>query len=94
MEGSVDLATLDAAMKGHATLVLSVRREGAAIGRGKLLPGHFADLEQGYRLGFAGLQKWSEVDVSRRTYGSAVLAGAALALGGVVLWPIAAWRSR
>ena len=94
VEGSVDLATLDAAMKGHATLVLSVRREGTAIGRGKLLPGHFADLEQGYRVGFAGLEKWSEVDVSRRTYGSAVLAGAALALGGAVFWPFAAWRSR
>jgi len=94
VEGSVDLATLDAGMRGHATLVLAVMREGVPIGRGKLLPGHFADLEQGYRVGFAGLQKWSEVDVSRRTYGSAVLAGAALALGGAVLWPIAAWRSR
>ena len=94
LEGSVDLATLDSGMRGHATLVLAVMREGVAIGRGKLLPGHFADLDQGYRIGFAGLQKWSEVDVSRRTYGSAVLAGAALALGGVVLWPVSAWRSR
>jgi hypothetical protein len=94
VEGSVDLATLDAGMRGHATLVLAVMREGEPIGRGKLLPGHFADLEQDYRIGFVGLQKWSEVDVSRRTYGSAVLAGAALALGGAVLWPFAAWRSR
>ena len=51
-------------------------------------------IEEGYRIGFAGLEKWSEVDVSRRTYGGAVLAGAALALAGAVLWPIAAWRSR
>jgi hypothetical protein len=94
VEGSVDLATLDAGMRGHAGLVLVVTHDGAPIGRGTLRPGHFADLEQGYRVGFTGLQKWSEVDVSRRTYGSAVLAGAALALGGVVLWPIAAWRSR
>ena len=94
VDGSVGLGTLDAGMRGHATLVLAVMHEGAAIGRGKLLPGHFADLERGYRVGFAGLEKWSEVDVSRRTYGGAVLAGAALALGGAVLWPIAAWRSR
>ena len=80
-------------MRGHATLVLAVTREGVAIGRGKLLPGHFANLEQGYRVGFAGLQKWSEVDVSRRTYGSAVLAGTVLALGGAVLWPFAAWET-
>jgi hypothetical protein len=94
VQGRVDLASLDAGMRGHATLVLAVTREGASIGRGQLLPGHFADLEQGYRIGFAGLKKWSEIDVSRRTYGKAVLAGVALALGGVVLWPLAAWRSR
>ena len=93
MEGSVDLASLDAGMRGHATLALVVTREGAPIGRGSLLLGHFADLEQGYRIGFADLQKWSEIDISRRTYGGAVLVGAALALGGALLWPVAAWRS-
>jgi hypothetical protein len=94
VDGSVDLASLDEGMRGHATLALTVRREGAAIGRGKLLPGHFAEMGQGYRVGFAGLSKWSEVDVSRRTYGGAVLTGVALALGGIVLWPVAAWKSR
>jgi hypothetical protein len=94
VEGRVDLASLDAGMRGHATLALVVTREGAPVGRGSLMPGHFADLEQGYRIGFAGLQKWSEIDISRRTYGGAVLAGAALALGGALLWPVAAWRSR
>jgi hypothetical protein len=94
VQGRVDLDSLDAGMRGHATLALTVMREGVAIGRGELLPGHFADLEQGYRIGFAGLQKWSEIDVSRRTYGRAVLAGALLALTGIVLWPVAAWRGR
>jgi hypothetical protein len=94
VEGSVDLDSLDAGMRGHATLVLVVTRDGAPIGRGSLMPGHFADLEHGYRIGFAGLKKWSEIDISRRTYGGAVLAGAALALGGALFWPVAAWRSR
>jgi hypothetical protein len=94
VHGSVDLENLDEAMRGHATLALLVKRGETLLGRGRLLPGHFADLEQGYRSGFAGLHKWSEIDVSRRTYRSAVLAGTALALGGAVFWPIAVWRNR
>lgn len=94
VEGSVDLDSLDAGMRGHATLALAVTHDGAPIGRGSLMPGHFADLEQGYRIGFAGLKKWSEIDISRRTYGGAVIAGAALALGGALVWPVTAWRSR
>ena len=92
VEGSVDLATLDEAMKGHATLALALTRGGELLGRGTLLPGHFADLDQGYRVGFAGLDRWSEVVVSRRNYGRLVLAGAAVALVGGLLWPLAAWR--
>jgi hypothetical protein len=92
VEGSVDLATLDEGMRGHATLVLSVTRNGDILGRGALLPGHFADLDQGYRIGFAGLDRWSEIVVSRRNYGQLVLAGAGLASLGLLLWPLAAWR--
>jgi hypothetical protein len=93
VRGNVDLAGLDEGMRGHATLLLAVARDGVPLGRGELLPGHFADLEQGYRIGFAGLDKWSEIDLSRQNYGGAVLAGALLALVGAVLWPLAAWRS-
>ncbi len=92
VEGAVDLGSLDEGLQGHATLRLTVRRGGELLGRGSLLPGHFAEIEQGYRIGFAGLEKWSEIDVSRRHYGQFVLAGAALALVGGVLWPLAAWR--
>ena len=92
VEGSVDLATLDEAMRGHATLVLALSRGGAPLGRGTLQPGHFADLDDGYRIGFAGLDRWSEIVISRRNYGRLVLAGGALALVGGLFWPLAAWR--
>ncbi len=92
VDGQVDLASLDEGMRGHATLHLEVRREDALLGRGSLLPGHFADMAQGYRVGFAGLEKWSEIDVSRRHYGEVVLAGAALAIAGAALWSLAWWR--
>ncbi len=92
VEGMVDLTSLDEGMRGHATLVLTVRREGDVIGRGSLLPGHFATLDDGYRIGFAGLSKWSEIDIFRRTYTHVVLVGAAMALVGVVFWPLALWR--
>ena len=86
VEGRVDLESLDEAMRGHAMLELSVTREGAPIGRGKLLPGHFANIDDGYRIGFAGLEKWSEIVVSRRDYGNFVLAGTVLASIGGILW--------
>jgi hypothetical protein len=92
VEGSVDLASLDEGMRGHADLVLALTRSGEPLGRGALQPGHFADLEQGYRVGFAGLERWSEIVISRRNYGRLVLAGGALAVIGLVLLPIAAWR--
>ncbi len=92
VEGSVDLATLDEGMRGHATLALVLTRDGEPFGRGSLLPGRFAEIEQGYRIGFAGLERWSEIVVSRRNYGRLVLAGGAVALAGGVLWPLAAWR--
>jgi hypothetical protein len=92
--GSVDLASLDEGMRGHATLVLALTLDGEPLGRGTLLPGHFADLGQGYRVGFAGLEQWSEVVISRRNYGGIVLAGAGLAVAGALLWPVARWWQR
>jgi hypothetical protein len=92
--GVVSLASLDEGMRGHATLSLTVRRAEAVIGRGSLLPGHFAEIEEGYRVGFAGLEKWSEVLVSRRNYRGFVLLGTGLALVGAILWPVAVWRGR
>lgn len=91
VEGHVELSSLDEALRGHATLVLRVARQGTPLGRGSLLPGHFADLEQGYRIGFAGLERWSEIDVSRRNYREVVMIGGILAALGAVAWPIA-WR--
>jgi hypothetical protein len=90
--GVVSLASLDEGMRGHATLHLTVGRGGSVIGRGSLLPGHFAEIGEGYRVGFAGLDRWSEVLVSRRNYRTTVLVGVSLALLGAVVWPLAAWR--
>jgi len=94
VDGAVDLDSLDEGMRGHATLTLTVAREGRLLGRGRLIPGHFAEIDEGLRIGFAGLEKWSEIDVSRRHYGGAVLTGALIALAGAVVWPVAAWRRR
>lgn len=85
IEGQVDLTSLDEALQGHPRLQLRVERRGELIGRGSLLPGHFADIEDGYRVGFAGLEKWSEIDISRRNYPQVMLAGLASILAGGVL---------
>jgi hypothetical protein len=58
------------------------------------LPGHFADIDEGYRIGFAGLERWSEIVISRRSYGQVVLAGTGLLVVGAVLWLVAVWRER
>lgn len=91
-EGEISLVTLDEKMKGHSTLVLRVRQGDRVLGEGELLPGQFADLEDSYRVGFAGLTKWSEIDVSRRNYTEPILAGAGVALLGLLVWPLAVWR--
>jgi len=92
VQGEISLDDLDERMKGHPRLAVRVAKGGRAIGSGELLPGHFADLEDGYRVGFAGLKRWSEIDVSRRSYRGTAVAGLAVAALGAVLWPLAAWR--
>ncbi len=92
VRGAVTLENLNDDMKGHPKLEVSVARAGAAIGEGTLAPGNFADLGDGYRIGFAGLRRWAEIDFSRRTYAAPILAGLVLFLAGAMLWPLAAWR--
>lgn len=92
--GVVDLSSLDEAMRGHATLRLRLERGGESLGEGNLLPGHFAEVGEGWRVGFAGLERWSEIDVSRRSYPHVVLGGAGTAVIGAVWWVVAAWRVR
>jgi len=92
VEGAISLDSLDEGMRGHATLDLTVMSGEVLLGNGSLLPGHFADLDGGYRVGFAGLRMWSEIVVSRRSYGTVVISGAVLAVIGALLFPLARWR--
>lgn len=78
IRGAVSLDGLDEQMRGHVKLGLVVTRDGRELGRGELMPGHFADLRDGYRIGFAGLKKWSEIDITRRNYPQPMIAGALL----------------
>ena len=94
VEGAIRLDSLDAAMRGHATLDLSVTLGEEVLGNGSLLPGHFADLDDGYRVGFAGQKMWSEIVVSRRSYGTVMLAGTVLAVGGALLLLLLRRRGR
>ncbi|MBI5509405.1 MAG: hypothetical protein HY903_11695 [Deltaproteobacteria bacterium] len=90
--GAVSLASLDEQLRGHATLGLEMKRDGQSLGSGELLPGHFADLQDGYRVGFAGLKKWSEIDISRRSYPVPIAAGLGMMVMGSALWLLAVWR--
>lgn len=94
LNGVVSLESLDERMRGHPTLVVEVSKGVQVIGRGELKVGHFAEIQGGYRVGFAGLKKWVEVDLSRRTYRLPMLAGAAIALLGAATWAAAAWKQR
>ena len=85
VRGTVLLESLDEAMRGHPTLALELKHEGEVVGAGTLLPGHFADLEGGYRLGFAGMKMWQEIDISRRNYPEPMLIGAVIAALGALL---------
>jgi hypothetical protein len=81
-------------LRGHATLSLAMKRRDEPLGQGVLLPGHFADISGNYRVGFAGLRKWSEIDIARRSYGTFVVTGAGLALLSGVFWSLARWHER
>jgi hypothetical protein len=96
VHAALTLEDLNDDMKGHPRLEVEVERIpdpiGGSLGRGKLKPGEFAQLEDGYELGFVGLQRWSEIDFARRPQPLPMFAGIGLAALGLVLWPIAAWR--
>jgi hypothetical protein len=92
VNGTVTLEGLDDRMKGHPSLALAVTREGRDLGGGTLAPGHFAELSEGYRIGFAGMKRWSEIDVSRGTYSWPIWIGLGLVAGALLVWPVAAWR--
>ena len=92
--GVVDLSTLDEKMKGHARLRLAIQEGGTPLGSGDLMPGHFADLASGYRIGFAGLTKWSEIDISRKSYPVLILGGVALTVIGAMTLLVGAVRRR
>jgi hypothetical protein len=94
VEGAIDFDSLDEGFRGHASLRLSLYLDGEPLGRGTLLPGHFADLDEGFRVGFVDLKRWSEIDVSRRNYAEPVLGGGLAAVLGLLIWPLAAWRRR
>jgi len=92
IQGSVNLDGLDEQMRGHPRLELAVRKAGRSLGSGELRPGEFAELAEGYRIGFAGLNKWSEIDIARRNYPQPILGGLATTVLGLLLWPLVAWR--
>ena len=92
VRGAVDLSGLDARMRGHGKLGIEVLHGKKKLGRGELLPGHFSDLADGYRVGFAGLTRWSEIDISRRNYPQPMLAGAVLVVCGLGVGLIARRR--
>jgi len=92
VRGDVLLDRLDDRMKGHPHLRVQVTKDGALLGAGDLRPGHFADVAGGYRVGLAGMSKWVEIIVSRRTYDLPIRLGLAALGAGLSLWALAAWR--
>lgn len=94
VDGSISLDSLDERLRGHPTLEVLLRRGATTLGTGPLTLGHFAELEGGTRVGFTGLERWSEIVVARRNYPEPMIAGAAVALLGAALWGIGRWRSR
>ncbi|MBI3185626.1 MAG: hypothetical protein HYZ28_26100 [Myxococcales bacterium] len=93
VEGALDISSLDERMKGHPVLRVQVRQGEKGLGHGELTLGHFVELEGGYRVGFAGLGRWSEIDFTRRNYREVVLLGALAAAVGL-LGLVATFRRR
>ncbi len=92
LHGAVTLEDLTDDMKGHPRLELAIERAGALVGKVSLRPGEFVDLDGGLRVGFAGLQRWSEILFSRPRHGRAVVASAFLAAVGAIGWAVTARR--
>jgi hypothetical protein len=88
----VSLDRLDEEMKGHPVLGLQLRRGQEVIGAGELLPGHGADLREGWHVGFAGLRRWSEIDIVSEPHRRTALLGASMAVVGGIVFALAAWR--
>jgi hypothetical protein len=90
----VDLASLDSEGRGHARLGFEAVRDGRVAGSGVVQPGYYASFGEGgaWRVGFAGLEKWSEIDVSRRSYDAVLIGGALVAAAGALGFALAAWR--
>ena len=94
VSGRVDLESLDEAMRGHATLWLTLNQSEVELGEGGLLPGKFAEVDRGYRIGFTDLQRWSEIVISRRNYGKVMIVGVGIAIVGGLLRLLVWWRER
>lgn len=92
LHGAVTLDDLNDDMRGHPRLELAVEREGAPLGGGTLRPGEFVDLDGELRVGFAGLQRWSEVVFSRPNYRGLALVGLLVAMAGLAGLAVASWR--
>jgi hypothetical protein len=92
VRGALNLDTLDPDMRGHPNLTLEVSGAGKDLGSGRLTLGHFAELADGYRVGFAGLHMWTEVVLSRQTYTEPMVAGMVVALVGGLFWLAAGIR--
>ena len=83
VRSGIDLSSLDDDFRGHAMLAVSVRKAGQPLGEGRLSVGHFAEIGGGYRIGFAGLERWSEIDFSRRNYRHQMVWGFGLFVAGL-----------
>lgn len=92
IRGRITLEDLDDEMRGHPTLELELREGEGPVQGITLKPGEVADLGRRVRVGFTGLSRWAEIDLSHRTYPVPILAGAALFVIGALLWPLGAWR--
>lgn len=95
LQGRVSLAELDPnQLKGHPKLWLTVVDDGRRVGSSELELGHFVEVRPGLRVGLAGMPRWTEIDVSRRSYRGVMLAGAGTFVVGLLAWACAAWRLR
>jgi hypothetical protein len=92
--GAVDLASLDEALRGHATVVLQLKQGPRLLGEGRLSLGHFAEVDEGYRIGFVGLERWSEIDISRRNYRRVARFGLPVAVVGLLAMALTRWRRK